>query len=208
MTNPPNGINDGAFTTQPEQTRAPRTNPTYPYPTGIEAAPLTRHVRSDPYRGGYTDFAVETNRIVNDNRSPFATRASRAQEWLAYERRYFPLPSVKKFCKILVVLGVVYATIYMIFGAYSVIMGHKDAGQRVVGCAAGLILLLMSYCIYKVVMINALRIRVRQPVVDGIGMQDGNTMQPLQNNDTPIVPNRPPGRQRSNLQVSPYASHP
>jgi hypothetical protein len=65
-----------------------------------------------------------------------------------------PLPTVRTFSRYLVILGVVVATIFMSFAATSVIMGSRDGGTRVVGAAAGLLLLLMGYTIWKVVQMN------------------------------------------------------
>ena len=90
-------------------------------------------------------------------------------------------------------------------------MSHKGAVNRVVGVGAGLILLLMAYSIYKVVMMNALRLQNDfldvKPDSLGEPLAEHN-QQTLQPNDTPGVPGAPGGRARSNLQVSPYASHP
>lgn len=65
-----------------------------------------------------------------------------------------PLPTVRVFCKWLVNLGLVAATVWMIFAAWGVISGDKYAGSRVTGTAGGLILLLMAFTIWKVVQLN------------------------------------------------------
>jgi hypothetical protein len=68
-----------------------------------------------------------------------------------------PLPTVRTFSRYLVILGVVSATVFMGLAASSVVLGHPYAGARVVGAAAGLMLLLMGYTIWKVVQMNTFR---------------------------------------------------
>ncbi len=65
-----------------------------------------------------------------------------------------PLPTVQTFCRYLVILGVVAATIWMSIAAYSVVMGHPYGGARVFGAAAGLMMLLCGYTIWKIVQMN------------------------------------------------------
>lgn len=177
-------------------------NQDYPYPTGVAAGRPQRRLRSDPFQGGYQNYFVNSRMVVNDNGPLFGRRYSPAPRWLDYEAENFPLPSVKPFCKILVILGVVFATVYMVFAAYSVVLGHKDAGSRVTGAAGGLILLLMAYSIYKVVMINALRIPWTGGV-DTIESLEAHPRQPLQSANTPIVP-AAPAANRSNMPVRPF----
>ncbi len=65
-----------------------------------------------------------------------------------------PLPTVATFGRYLVILGVVCATIFMALASYSIVSGSQYGGARVIGSAAGLILLLMAYTIWKVVQMN------------------------------------------------------
>lgn len=65
-----------------------------------------------------------------------------------------PLPTVRTFCRYLVLLGVCSATIWMAIAATGVILGHRDGAGRVIGTAAGLMLLLCGYTIWKVVQMN------------------------------------------------------
>lgn len=65
-----------------------------------------------------------------------------------------PLPTVQTFCRYLVILGVVAATIWMSLAAYSMVMGHPYGGARVFGAAAGLMMLLCGYTIWKIVQMN------------------------------------------------------
>lgn len=65
-----------------------------------------------------------------------------------------PLVSVHNFCRWLVILGVVIATIFFAFAAFSVVLGHRDGAGRVVGSASGLMALLMAYTLWKIVHMN------------------------------------------------------
>ena len=66
-----------------------------------------------------------------------------------------PVPTVRKFSRYLVILGVVAATVFMVFAAFSVIAGDRDGGSRVVSTAGGLVLLLMAFTIWKVVEVES-----------------------------------------------------
>lgn len=125
------------------------------------------------------------------------------QLWFQHENENAPIPTVKVFCRILVIAGAVFATVFMIFAAFSVVLGHRDAGQRVIATAAGLILLFMGYSIYKIIMINAYRFGTdetvvieRRPVYQREQPRMANTP------DTPAAP--APGAPRSNLPVVPF----
>ncbi len=65
-----------------------------------------------------------------------------------------PVPTVQTFARYLVILGVVAATIWMSLAAYSMVMGHPYGGARVFGAAAGLMMLLCGYTIWKIVQMN------------------------------------------------------
>jgi hypothetical protein len=67
------------------------------------------------------------------------------------------LTTVRGFCRYLVLGGVVFATVLMIMAAYGLIQGNRHAGGRVLSAAGGLILLLMSYSIWKVLVTNSSR---------------------------------------------------
>jgi hypothetical protein len=64
------------------------------------------------------------------------------------------LPTVATFSRYLVILGVVVATVFMSLAAYSVVMGSRDGGARVIGAASGLLFLMAAYTIYKIVTMN------------------------------------------------------
>jgi hypothetical protein len=105
----------------------------------------------------------------------------------------------------LVILGVVFATIFMIFAALGVILGHPHAGQRVIGTAAGLMLLLMGYSIYKIVMINAFRFS--SSTTTNSTLAPAQPQQDLDPADTPTTPADPIDRPaRSNMPVYPFAN--
>lgn len=63
-------------------------------------------------------------------------------------------PVIRNFCRYLVILGVVVGCIFMAFAAIGMQFGDRSAGARVVGSAAGIMLLLMGYSIWKVVRFN------------------------------------------------------
>lgn len=76
--------------------------------------------------------------------------------WEATERA-LGLPTVKKFARLLVIAGVVFGTVMVAFASFALTLGYPGAGARVTGSIAGLMLLLSSYAIYKIVMVNAWR---------------------------------------------------
>jgi hypothetical protein len=139
---------------------------------------------------------------IPNQKSPFFTRNKPNPNWKKIEDNESPLPIVKVFCRRIVYLGVVFATIYMAFAAFSVMLGHKEAGHRVVGTAAGLILLLMGYSIYKVVQINAWRLYAAE-VEDASTLLPRYPLGPLKPANTPVVPNQPAATKRSNMPVAP-----
>jgi hypothetical protein len=69
-------------------------------------------------------------------------------------RQMAPRHVIRIFCRYLVILGVVVACIFMAFAAAGVAMGHRNAGAKVISTAAGLMILVMSYSIYKIVMLH------------------------------------------------------
>jgi hypothetical protein len=115
-----------------------------------------------------------------------------------------PCPTTLKFARWGVLLGVIFATIFMAFSAYSVVLGHKGGGHRVAGTAAGLMLLLMGYTIYKIVMINAFRFPYEQNW-DQIEMQPANNIGVNNRavNKTPVEKPVPLGTPRSPLPAVP-----
>ncbi|HEY9756517.1 MAG TPA: hypothetical protein V6C97_15220 [Oculatellaceae cyanobacterium] len=64
------------------------------------------------------------------------------------------LPTVRTFGRFLVILGVVFATVWMALAAYGMVLGHPYAGSRVVGTAGGLMILLCAFTIWKIVRMN------------------------------------------------------
>lgn len=68
-----------------------------------------------------------------------------------------PLPTVQKFCRYLVILGVVAATIWVAMGATSIVFGDGYGGAKVVGAIAGLMMLLCGYTVWKVVQMNTFK---------------------------------------------------
>lgn len=141
-------------------------------------------------------------KIVGDEPGPRWRQPN--QLWFEHERANAPIPTVKIFCRLLVIAGAVFATVLVSIAAMGVAFGHRDSGQRVVGSAGGLILLFMAYTIYKIVVINAFRfgsddtaeVIVRPPY-------ERDAYQPA---NTPSNPPAAPagGMPRSNLPVVPF----
>ncbi|MBY0546105.1 MAG: hypothetical protein K2W95_02380 [Candidatus Obscuribacterales bacterium] len=65
-----------------------------------------------------------------------------------------PLPTVRTFSRYLVILGVVMGTVFMALAGWSVVLGARNGGARVIGAAGGLLLLLAGYTIWKIVQMN------------------------------------------------------
>jgi hypothetical protein len=101
-----------------------------------------------------------------------------------------PLPTVRTFARYLVILGVVSATVWMALAAYSVVMGSQYGGARVISAAAGLMLLLCSYTIWKIVQMNTFKANSNTPAIsqnrpNGAGVSDAYMNPP----DLPQTPN-------------------
>lgn len=65
-----------------------------------------------------------------------------------------PLPTVRTFSRYLVILGVVFATVFVSMAAWSMVMGGQYGAARVMGAVGGLLMLLAGYTIYKIVQMN------------------------------------------------------
>jgi hypothetical protein len=122
-----------------------------------------------------------------------------------------PTTTVRPFARYLVKLGVVFSTVLMIFAAYSVILGQRDGAARVVSTAAGLILLLMGYTIYKIVVMDT-QLYGKSPYgnnADQNNHQAQKTSEPYATNNTPQMNNNATGRSspaRPAQPAAPYAS--
>jgi hypothetical protein len=111
-----------------------------PYTADSEQADGKKHLGLDTYNTTHKRYADSKPFDLPPN-STFLSSKSR-------------LITVRQFARFLVKLGVVFATVLMILAALSVLMGSRDGGSRVVSSAAGLMLLLCGYTIWKVVMYN------------------------------------------------------
>ncbi len=103
------------------------------------------------------------------------------------------LPTIRIFCRYLVLLGVVVGTIMMAQAATAVIYGHQYGGARVIGSAGGLILLLMGYTIWKVVHMHTINMQNgTTPYTTQVNLIQSKTFpqsNPLpQSNTLPVVP--------------------
>ncbi len=117
------------------------------------------------------------------------------------------LPTVRTFSKYLVILGVVVATVWMSLAAYSMVLGHPYAGSRVIGTAAGLILLLSGYTIWKIVKMETFNdntIDNQQALLTNSAQPTQTEVQPSAQLNTDPIPAAPAGRaNRSGLPVQP-----
>jgi hypothetical protein len=175
----------------------------YPYP-GTTVGP-TRTRRIVTATGVTIEYRVPSRQILSDRRGRRYPHYLPQEAWQREEARE-PIPTLRPFCRMLVIAGVVFATVYMIFAALAVTLGHPYAGQRAIGTAAGLILLLMGYSIYKVVMIDAFRLNNSIDTTMRTGQL--RPQQDLGPSDTPGLPASPidPRRSRANLPVYPFAN--
>jgi hypothetical protein len=116
-----------------------------------------------------------------------------------------PLPTVRTFARYLVILGVVVATILMSLAAWSMVLGHPYGGARVIGTAAGFMLLLMSYTIWKIVQVNTFRGMSNPPAINQNRPQTAQQSDAnMQNSNVPVVPGAGGGRPgRSGIPVQP-----
>lgn len=146
---------------------------------------------------------VPSKRVWSDRPGGAPRTQQNNQVWRTLEQQRAPIPTVQLFSRMLVIAGVVFATVFMAFAAFSVVLGHPHGGQRVIGASAGLMLLLMAYSIYKVVMINAFRFPNAATVT--ITQLDPSARRDLLPANTPATPaEAPPAAPRSNLRVRPF----
>ncbi len=70
------------------------------------------------------------------------------------------LPVVRQFSRYSILFGVVMATVLFSLAAYGLTMGERGSGQRIIGTAAGLLILLMAFTIYKLLVNNMINSNV------------------------------------------------
>jgi hypothetical protein len=103
---------------------------------------------------------------LNMNAKPDPNYYPKPQEQNIYDFQG-PLPTVRKLSRLFVLIGVVSATIFLAFAAYSVVLGHREGGSKVIGAAGGLLLLLCAYTIWKIVIVNSFAYRgMPNPTLD------------------------------------------
>ncbi|HEY9790901.1 MAG TPA: hypothetical protein V6D22_10910 [Candidatus Obscuribacterales bacterium] len=131
---------------------------------------------------------------VENNGGPRADAAGKTDTLFVHDvqpSRYEfdgPLPTVRVFCHYLVILGVVAATIWVAMASIGMVMGNRGAGDRVIGAAGGLLLLLGGYTIWKIVQMNTFH-------ANSTGWEShyrNGTPQPLQQKNGPPVQNDNP----------------
>jgi hypothetical protein len=155
--------------------------------------------------------------VIHDGRKQIK-RDPNAVEWASLRRSgddalYIyggPVPTAKTFARFFVILGVVCATIYIAFAAFSIINGQIHGGNKVIGAAAGVMTLLMGYTIYKVLLINILYKNTIEPkAVSRHFSNQGQVKSPdRQVNNSPEIPSRwPLVPLRSGVPVRPLSGN-
>jgi len=174
-------------------------NRRYPYPEHALSGPTyTRRIETPT---GTVVRESPSKEITDDAPGEGRPRYQPNQTWQQVEDERAPLPTVKLFCRMLVIGASVIATVLLGFAAFSVVLGHKDSGQRVIGTAAGLMLLFMGYSIYKILVMHAFifpDIATAAPAPP-LPEQPRRALRPA---NTPVVPPRG-DRPRSNMPVVP-----
>ena len=99
----------------------------------------------------YPPTVTENGRTVISSDAPLGANQPQPSNTFSYDGL---LPTVPAFCRYLIIAGVVLATVWMALAAYSMVLGHPYAGSRVIGTAAGLMLLLCAFTIWKIVRMN------------------------------------------------------
>ncbi len=147
----------------------------YPYPqTGTSAVPMRdgrerSWISTDSPGQGYPKY---------ESSPQFEQEKPTFQDNVTSVRMMAPRHAIRVLCRYLVILGAVVACIFMIFAATSVLMGHRNAGQKVISTASGLVVLLMAYSIWKVVMVNTWNARPINP--NGVVLDLDNPGPPLE----------------------------
>lgn len=145
---------------------------------------------------------------INDALAPYATGESpgvgypRTNSLWTFVDADHPVPTVRRFARYLVILGVVSATIFMALAAWSMVLGHPYGASRVIGAVAGMMLLLSAYTIYKIVQLNTTNSNSDAPAQ----INRGATTAQVNNAFRPNVPATPGGATsngRSGFPVQP-----
>ncbi len=119
-----------------------------------------------------------------------------------------PLPTVWTFSRYLVILGVVSATIFMSMAAYSMVMGNPYGGSRVFGAAAGMMLLLSAYTIWKIVQMNTYNANSDTPAQNVSRPSTAQVQDAFMSRaNTPDAPGASGSNGRSGVPVEPLYGH-
>jgi len=119
------------------------------------------------------------------------------------------LPTVQTFSRYLVILGVVAATIFMSLAAWAMVQGNPYGGARVMGSAAGLLMLLAAYTVWKIVQMNTFGANSNNPA---ISQNRTNTAQVpgafMARPNVPVTPNQGQigGAPRDGVPVQPLGN--
>jgi len=121
------------------------------------------------------------------------------------------IPFVRTIARWIVISAVIFATVYLIFAAFSVTAGQLHGASRVVAAAGGLMLFLMGYTIYKVAIVNLFNQNsVDNPAITTQHFSNLGQVKPQywHNGDTPGTPrNIPAGTSRSGIPVQPLSGN-
>jgi len=178
-----------------------------PYPaTGTSAVPMPTITKRRT--------STQRNQIFSDTPSPNALKHG--------TNGVVPmLPVVRQFCRYLVILGAVCACLFMAFSAISWQFGDRNAPGRIIGSAAGIMLLFMGYAIWKVVRYNENNARgpevvdlsspppmqqSRSSPGDVNQSKSDDSFASTTNANLPVTPANPGGIQRSGLPLQPLGA--
>jgi len=117
-----------------------------------------------------------------------------------------PLPTVWTFSRYLVLAGVVSATVFMSIAAYGMVLGHPYGGSRVIGAAAGLMLLLSAYTIWKIVQMNTFNANSDTPAQINTGAFDAQVQDAFMNRPQVPLPGASGTAGRSGVPVQPLGN--
>jgi hypothetical protein len=119
------------------------------------------------------------------------------------------IPTVATFGRYLVILGVVAGTIFMALAAYSMVLGSPYGGARVLGSAAGLMMLLAAYTIWKIVQMNTFNGNTNNPAINANRTNDAQVQDAFASRpNVPVNPNGTAnaGAARSGVPVQPLGN--
>jgi len=91
---------------------------------------------------------VERKQIIKDTSTPIIFSQNSTTNSASLQN------IIRRYCRYLVILGVVFGCLFVVFAAVSMQFSDKNSGGRIISTTAGLMLLLMGYSIWKVIVTN------------------------------------------------------